>query len=374
MDRIAVLGGGNGACSLAADLVSRGYSVNLAELPSYAEKFAPVIEKGGLSYTGAIGEGFAKLNKVTMNIQDAISKVKYILISVPAYGQKAFAEACAPFLEDGQIVILVTGNMGSLEFSKVLKERGIHKKIILAETDTLPYGTRLQGPTLVNVEYKASISVAAFPSRHTGEVVRDMGDMFSIRPANNVVEMSLLNTNLLLHPEECIFNAGRIEYSKGEFYSHGEGFTPVVARFSVKVYRELKAVAKSISMDLDIWKIASDFFGVEYDVAMAKQVDEMDENVLAKYFSEMVQASPLAKVKGPGYLDYRYLTEDVPYGLVTATSIGDMMNVDTKLIKTLIYLASIINQRDHMKEGRTVEKLGIAGMSSEQLNKYLREG
>ena len=374
MEKIAVLGGGNGACALAADLASQGYQVNLADLPSFSAGLAPVIDKKGLSYSGAIGEGFARLNMVTVDIKDAIHDTRFILMSVPSFGQRAFFEAIIPHLEDGQTIVLITGNMGTLELDALLKNQGISKKITLAETNTLPYGTRLNGPASVNVEYKTAVSLAAFPSKYTEEVISGMSGMFEIHPASDVVEMGLLNTNLLLHPVECIFNAGRIEYSKGDFYSHGEGYTPVVARFSVRMYRELKSIAKAIGMDLDIWKIASEFFGVEYDPAMAKEIDEMDQNALAAYFSEAVQASPLAKIKGPGYLDYRYLTEDVPYGLVTAASLGDMVGVDAKLIKTLIYIASIINKRDHMKEGRTVERLGIAGMSPAQLVGYLKEG
>jgi len=226
----------------------------------------------------------------------------------------------------------------------------------------------------VDVAYRTGISLSAFPSKYTAEVMDALGDMFSITAADNVVEMGLLNTNTLLHPVECIFNAGRIEYSKGEFYSHAEGFTPVVARFSVRIYRELQSIARAMGMNLDIWKIAADFFGAGYDPDTAKKIDEMEESWLALFFSEAVQSSPLAKAKDPDSLDHRYLTEDVPYGLVTAASIGDMMHVEAPLIKTLIYIASIINGRDHMKEGRTVDRLGIAGMNGEQLKRCLREG
>ncbi len=374
MEKIAVLGGGNGACSLAADLASQGYQVNLADLPSFAEGMIPVIEKKGLSYTGAIGEGFARLNMAGFDVAEAVRDAWLILVSVPSFGQSAFFDALIPNLEDGQTVVLITGNMGTLELAGLLGEKEIRKRITLAETNTLPYGTRLNGPASVNVEYKTSVSLAAFPSKLTAEVIAAMKGMFEIHPAGDVVEMGLLNTNLLLHPVECIFNAGRIEFSKGDFYSHGEGYTPVVARFSVRMYREMKSIGRAIGIELDIWKIASEFFGVDYDPVMAKEIDEMDEDALARYFSEAVQASPLANIRGPGHLDYRYLTEDIPYGLVTAASLGDMVGVDAKLIKTLIYIASIINRRDHMKDGRTVERLGIAGMSPVQLARYLKEG
>jgi opine dehydrogenase len=49
--------------------------------------------------------------------------------------------------------------------------------------------------------------------------------------------------------------------------------------------------------------------------------------------------------------------------LVPLSSIGDMLKVETPTIKFIINLASIMRGKDFLKEGRTVEKLGIQGMS-----------
>jgi opine dehydrogenase len=369
MKKIAVLGGGNGACALAADLASRGYSVNLAELKAFSDHFAPIIEAKGLSYSGAIGEGFAPLNMVTTDIAEAVRDTDILFMSVPSYGQIAFFEQMIPALEDGQTIIVVTGNLASLEFARILRERGITTKIKLAETNTLPYGTRMNGPSSLNVEYKAPIYLSAFPAKDTEEVIASLEGMFEIYPANNVLEMSLLNTNLILHPVECIFNAGRIEYSKGDFYSHGEGFTPVVARFTIRMHDEFQKIAEAYGMEFDLTQMTAEVLGDAVNDAAA-----LPETEYAKLLSAAIQASPMAKIKGPGHLDYRYLTEDVPYGLVPVVTLGDMVDIDAKLTKVLIYLASIINQKDHMAEGRTVEKLGLGGMDPKQIRDFLIEG
>jgi opine dehydrogenase len=63
----------------------------------------------------------------------------------------------------------------------------------------------------------------------------------------------------------------------------------------------------------------------------------------------------------------RYITEDVPCSLVPIASVGEMFRVPTPTINSVIHLASAIQQCDYWKEGRTVERLGIAGMTLKQL-------
>jgi len=72
-------------------------------------------------------------------------------------------------------------------------------------------------------------------------------------------------------------------------------------------------------------------------------------------------------IMAPSNLNIRYISEDVPCSLVPIASVGDMFNVPTPTIKSVIHLASAIHQCDYMKHGRTVERLGISGMSLKEL-------
>src|SRR5207302_123713 len=58
------------------------------------------------------------------------------------YAHKPFAEACAAHLRPGQVVVLMPGTLGSLEFARLLRERGAARGVVLAETDTAPYVCR----------------------------------------------------------------------------------------------------------------------------------------------------------------------------------------------------------------------------------------
>jgi opine dehydrogenase len=45
LKRIAVLGGGNGAHAMAADLTMKGYEVNMCEMPEFKENISTTLER-----------------------------------------------------------------------------------------------------------------------------------------------------------------------------------------------------------------------------------------------------------------------------------------------------------------------------------------
>jgi len=65
----------------------------------------------------------------------------------------------------------------------------------------------------------------------------------------------------------------------------------------------------------------------------------------------------------------RYLDEDVPTSLVPISSIGKKFNVQTPTIDSVIHLASILSNKDYMKEGRTVERLHLENLTLKDLRR-----
>jgi len=84
--------------------------------------------------------------------------------------------------------------------------------------------------------------------------------------------------------------------------------------------------------------------------------------------------------KAPGYkgikaqssLDYRYFNEDVGYGLIFMSRLGAQIGVPTPHMDSIITIVSTIMQRDYRKEQkRTMDTLGLGGMSAEELDRLL---
>jgi len=80
------------------------------------------------------------------------------------------------------------------------------------------------------------------------------------------------------------------------------------------------------------------------------------------------------EMKGPQSTQDRFITEDVPYGLVLLSTLGRLLGIPTPISDAIINLSGSINRTDYWIEGRGVNDLGLEGMSIEQIQKFLRDG
>lgn len=60
--------------------------------------------------------------------------------------------------------------------------------------------------------------------------------------------------------------------------------------------------------------------------------------------------------------------------LVPIASLGEMLGVPCPAIRSIITLAELMHERDYWADGRTVESMGIAGMSVKQIRRVVLEG
>ena len=68
---------------------------------------------------------------------------------------------------------------------------------------------------------------------------------------------------------------------------------------------------------------------------------------------------------------HRYITEDIPYGLVPLAYLGDLAGVPTPIMDAMIDLASTVNHVNYRKEGMTLEKLGLGGRKVEEIQSMI---
>ncbi len=60
--------------------------------------------------------------------------------------------------------------------------------------------------------------------------------------------------------------------------------------------------------------------------------------------------------------------------LLPIASLGQQYGISVRAMDSIIRLACIIHRTDYTRRGRTVDKLGIAGLSVGELEKYVNEG
>jgi opine dehydrogenase len=373
-DLIAVLGGGNGGHAVAANLSLAGFKVNFFELPQFADSFEKVLRTKEVRIEGVSTDGVAKLNLATTNIGQAIKDAEVIFVITPAFGHKAMADACAPFAQDGQTIILMPGSGGSLEFANIFKKKKIKKEITFAESSALPYGARFKGPGYISVLINAVIlPTGVFPSKRTNDVLQKLKKFYPvILPAKDVLEAAINNPNPVVHPVATLLSATRIEHSKGEFYLYAEGLTPSVARAFESLNEERLSICKALGYKLYHWD------NLEFKNYNLGETEEecryriLNTSMDASFGKDGIYAG--IKMKGPEHLRDRYVTEDIPYGMVLLSTLGDLIGIPTPTHDAVIQLASVINRTNYWKTGRGVKELGLSRMTKQSLKKFLFEG
>jgi opine dehydrogenase len=360
LGRIAVLGGGNGAHALAADMALRGFEVALAELPAFSRRVAKVLRTRSIEVSGVGRTGKARLALATTDVGKALEGAEVVNFVMPAMGQEPFLRAAVPHLMPGQVVILWPGNSGSLLAYRLLQRAG-KRGVVVAETNTLPYGCRLTGPGRVSIGIRGSqVHLAAMPASQTAKARRAAGRMYPgmMKVLGNVLAVALSNPNPLVHPPGTLLNLGRIEHARGDFYLYKEGVTQSVCRLVQGLCREAKVLGDRLGTKLISYPRKA-YFGYG--------------SIMCHYFDD-VRRQHASGFHGPASLDDRYITEDVPFGLATFALLGAQVGVDMPLTRALVEVASQAAGRDFWKEARTPRDLGIAGMTASQLRRYVETG
>lgn len=360
LGRIAVLGGGNGAHALAADMALRGFEVALAELPAFSRGVAKVLRTRSIELAGVGRTGKATLALATTDVGHALEGAEVVNFVMPAMGQEPFLRAALPHLVPGQVVIFWPGNSGSLLAYQLLQRAG-KRGVVVAETNTLPYGCRLTGPGRVLIGICGSqVHLAAMPAGATGEARRAAQKMYPgmMKVLGNVLAVALSNPNPLVHPPGTLLNLGRIEHARGDFYLYKEGITRSVCRLVRGLYEEAKLLGDRLGTKLLSYP-QNAYFGYG--------------SIMCHYFDD-VRRKHASGFLGPTSIEDRYITEDVPFGLATFALLGAQVRVDMPLTRALVEVASQAAGRDFWKEARTPRDLGIAGMTAAQLRRYVETG
>ena len=365
ISKIAVLGAGNGGCAAAADLTLKGYEVRLFSRSN--DTLLPVVRRGGIDLLEAGSERFAIPFLVSTDLTGVVNGAELIIIAAPSVAHEYLAKSLTPHLQDGQHVLLDPGHTGgSLHFAAVLRAAGCKADIGLCETVTLTYICRMPAPARVEIYRRtAHLRCAAFPARHTAELVAEIQEIFpDIVAAENVLETGLSNINAIMHPAGMLGNAGWIEKTGGDFYYYREGITPTIAAWIERVDGERLGIMRRLGL------APVPFVEIFHQAGLTSG----EASASGSVYRAISESEPNRAIRSPKSLDHRYIKEDVGYGLVPMAEIGRLLGVRTPVIDALITLASVASRTDYRETGLTLGKMGLAGVRPEELKTLLQEG
>lgn len=353
--KITVLGSGNGGCAVAADCALHGFDVSIFDFPEFSSNINAIAEAKGIKASGQV-EGFAPIVYAGTDIEEACRNADLFYVVGPSYAHLAMAKAYKKVMQNGQKIIVCPGtNGGALVFKKELGVAFDDDRITVAETSTLPYACRIQGPGEVHVYLKLNdgVYIASLPASKNEEVY---GLFKKVYPGStlykNVFQTILQNGNNVIHPAISLLNVGRIEADE-DFLFYEEGVTPAGGRLMKAVDEERLAIAEAMGLSI---------------------LSEPDTGVVQGYMTESNYDSGYSKA--PGFkgivaqtqIDYRYFTEDVGYGLVLLTDLAKVLDVKTPIMDSIIQIVSVLLERDFKGEAkRTLSSFGLDGLSKSEL-------
>ena len=352
--KVAILGAGNAGCAIAADLTMHGHDVTLIKTSHsvHEDNFTWLQENGGKMTLNEFGEiKSANIHKLSRDVSD-IREAEIVIIYIQTNFHEQLITRIAPYLRDDQILLI---NPGYLSTAYVLKHCD-GKKLIVAEAESSFIDGRIMEPGLFRVGFRnVRNPVGIFPASRKAEAMEKLDQLQErIVYLDSVVEAALHNPNLVVHTVGSVLSIPRIERSGGEFCMYHEAYT----RTNPCTWMVLDALDAEKMNVLE--KLGFD--RVPY-VEACKYRNSLDESIDAKeVFLEYAEMP--TRAKGPTKVDSRYISEDVPQGLVMMEALGSALGVATPICTALIEIASAALGRSMRAEGRTPESLGIENIKT----------
>jgi len=361
INKVAVIGAGNGGRAAAADLALQGKRVRLFEFPDYRGSIAGVMATSSIAAQGAV-EGVAELDLVTCDMGEAVEGADLIMVCTQAGAHSRAARELAPLVEPDCVVMLNPGSCGgSLLLAHVFRQAGVSPVPVLAETSTLTYGCRGGDGTVTIYLKVARVVYGTLPATAASNVGPVLESMYPglVRGAS-VLEAGLNNANPVIHPPITILNAARIEKQGRDMLFYADGLSPTVARVIEQLDRERMALLRALG------------YPAQSDPETSVQQGYATSTGYLECYS---QGEVFRQLRSPGTLDNRYLHEDVGIGLLMFSSLGTLLRVPTPTCDAIIQMAGAIAGRDYAAEGgRTLDALGIGDLSVDALKAYLETG
>jgi opine dehydrogenase len=359
---VAIIGAGIGGLYLVAELGIAGFKLRLHDIDD--SRLSEIQARGGVDVEGERG-GFAAVERTTTNLPSAVDGAGVIIVVTSCNTQAVVARSLAPLLRDGQVILLIQGNTGgSLIVRRALDDAGCRAEIDVAEMDNYPYSCWRLSPTRIRpIVRKRWLQIATFPGNRVSEVFSRLSPLFpEAVAAPNILYTGFTNANAMLHVANCVANAGRIE--SGDSYKfYAEGVTPAVARLYEAINAERVAVAAALGASVPT---LADWFDRVYGVREATLVETCQR---LTHNSDGPQATGT-----PKSLDHKFITEDVPTGLIPMSALGAAAGVWTPAIDALVEIVRSMTGNDFAGEGRTLERFGLDGMDAAQIRCVVEEG
>jgi opine dehydrogenase len=348
--RIAVLGGGNGALAACADLAAQGHEVRHWRRDASALRTE-------INLKDAAGNRPIRIAKACADMGAAVDGAELVFMPDPAFTQLDNAARLAPHLGDGQVVFLAPGTFGAYAMREATGAR-----CAFAETGTLPWLTRKHGPDTAAITARATrLPTGVYPARLHAAAFAVVKRAFpAVEPVEDALAAALMNAGPVIHPPLIFMNAGPLEHFE-RWDIHKEGTQPSIRRVTDALDAERIAARAALGYAAPHFPLADHYRedGEEWMYGRRVHVKLTDSGD----WKERIDLR-----------EHRYMREDVVMGLAFLVSVCEWAGVECPVARGLLALGSAVLGRSLRKGERTLEALGLAGLSRGAMRSLLQEG
>lgn len=365
MKKLTVIGGGNGGQAMAGYFAMNDeYEVTIFDY--FKETIASLKEKKEIRLTGAV-EGVGKLALATTSMKEALDGSDMIMVVMPAIYHNKVAEDMAPYVKEDAVIFLSPSSVfGAFAFKKGLEDAGNNEDIVIGESNSLLFAARLKENGVVHIGGKKDVlMVATFPSEKGNRLYDFIRPVMSeIETYDTVLATSFDSTNAMVHPLPTILNCNWSESGTKYKYYH-DGIGPTCGKIIEQIDKERVDIGKKLGLELgknlfDIYMEYEDQYGASGD-----DVSSLLKSVTA--YNDIYASNEVRN---------RYIYEDIPTGMVPFVAVGKLLDMPVKKMQMVIDLCEGMLDEDltNCETSRNLDKLGLAGMTAEEIIEYAKTG
>jgi opine dehydrogenase len=360
--KVAVIGGGNGAYAAAADLTDKGHEVRL-----WRRNAEALAASRTIVLKDADGERKVSVASVSPDIGAAIRGAELIFLPDPAFTQVDNAKRIAPHLSDGQVVFLAPGTFGSW-----ILAQGVRADVAFAETGTLPWLTRKHGPTSAAITARATrLPTGVYPASAGKRAFSLLEQAFPVEPVEDALSAALMNAGPVIHPPLILMNAGPLEHVERGGDLKGRGSS---SPFLWDIHKEgtqpsIRRVTDALDAERIAARVALGYRAPHFPLADHYKADGDEWMYGRKVHKKLTDSNDWRE--RIVLTEHRYMREDVEHGLAFLVSVCEWADVPCPVARGLLALGSAVVGKDLRLQGRTLENLGLARLSREEMRARL---
>jgi hypothetical protein len=349
--KIAVCGGGNAAHTLAGLLSAWPEHIVKIYLSFPDEAWhwqQGAAKNGGMVVNFPDRTITGKPHTISSDPAEVIPDSDVVLLALPAFAHEQVLEEISPYLEPGAWVGALPAR-GGFEWESAVRLGQDHPSLTVFGLQTLPWACRIEefGHAVQVKGSKAVVEVASLPEDNAAQVAGILEGLLGVhlKSVPCFLCLSLANTGQLLHPGLMY---GHFRDWQGEVYPEAPLFYQGANETAAETLQQMSAEVQVIRQNLAAAFPCMDFSPVRplIDwIRVSYEGDIEDPSTLQSCLAtNRSYAGLIAPVKenGSGFIpDFRsrYLTEDVPYGLVVTKGIAELAGVNTPVIDRVILWA-----------------------------------